>query len=748
MDVDGLASPARVRPRGPEGAGRCAAKSERRGIMNSRRGLYITLFGLFLASGFCGLLYQVVWLRLAFAAFGVITPVLSIVLSVFMLGLSLGSWVGGRWIDELTLRSGRSAAWYYAGTELLIGIGGLLVPSIFSAGQAALLPAGAMDSTRYLFLSALVLGISILPWCILMGFTYPFMMAFIREVDEGNRTGFSYLYLANVIGAMLGTLATAAVLIEILGLHRTSWVAVALNFAVAAVSAKLAGTSPGPCPAAIAEAPVAVGSAERSPLIASILFATGFISMAMEVVWTRAFTPVLRTTIYSFALLLAVYLLATSCGSLLYRRHLARGGTRPISELIAIMSACVFLPILLNDPRFLMSRPAAIARTLLSIVPLCVCLGYLTPKLIDEFANGRPRETGRAYAINIVGCILGPLFGGYVLLPFLGVKQSMLLLGIPILIYFVLHLSEYRRRPAFAAATGLLTVVLFAVAALYSTSYEDRAFYEVGKLRRDHVATVLAAGSGREKHLFVNGISMTNLTPITKIMAHLPLASRNRKPESALVICFGMGTTVRSLSRWDIDITAVELVPSVPNVFDYFFKDAGDVLKNPEVQVVIDDGRRFLRRTEKKFDLITIDPPPPVEAAGSSLLYSREFYRLIKTRLKDDGILQTWFPGGEKLTYEASARAIVDEFPYVRIYHSIENWGYHFSASMQPIEKPGVGDFIARMPEGAREDMLEWADGQSLEAYVGSILEREVPLKDALNPDSRVCVTDDQPYNE
>jgi spermidine synthase len=716
--------------------------------MNSRRGLYVTLFGLFLASGFCGLLYQVVWLRLAFAAFGVITPVLSIVLSVFMLGLSLGSWAGGRWIDALTLRSGRSAAWYYAGAELLIGIGGLVVPSIFSAGQAALLPAGAMDSTRYLFLSALVLGISILPFCIVMGFTYPFMMAFIREVDEDNKTGFSYLYLANVIGAMLGTLATAAVLIEILGMHRTLWVAVALNFAVAAVAAKLAGSSPGSRPAAMAEAPDATGSIERSPLIASILFATGFISMSMEVVWTRAFTPVLRTTIYSFALLLSVYLFATSCGSLLYRRHLSRGRARPISELIAIMSACVFLPIVLNDPRFRTSRPIVITQTLLSIVPFCVCLGYLTPKLIDEFANGRPREAGRAYAINIVGCILGPLFGGYVLLPFLGVKQSMLLLGIPILIYFVLHLSEYARRPAFAAATGLMAIIMFAVAALYSTSYEDRAFYQVGKLRRDHVATVLAAGSGRQKQLFVNGITMTMLSPITKIMAHLPLASRDRKPESALVICFGMGTTVRSLSHWDIDITAVELVPSVPKVFDYFFEDAGDVLKNPKVHVVIDDGRRFLRRTEKKFDLITIDPPPPVEASGSSLLYSREFYRLIRTRLKDDGILQTWFPGGEKLTYEAIARAIVDEFPYVRIYHSIENWGYHFSASMQPIEKPGVADFIARMPEGAREDMLEWANGQSLEAYVGSILEREVPLQHGLNPDSHVCVTDDQPYNE
>jgi spermidine synthase len=273
-------------------------------------------------------------------------------------------------------------------------------------------------------------------------------------------------------------------------------------------------------------------------------------------------------------LLLAVYLLATWCGSLLYRRHLARGGTRPISELIAVMSACVFLPIVVNDPRFQASRAAVITRTLLSIVPFCVCLGYLTPKLIDAFANGRPREAGRAYAINIVGCILGPLFGGYVLLPFLGVKQSMLLLGIPILIYFVLHLSEYARRPAFAAATGLLTIVLFAVAARYSTSYEDRAFYQVGKLRRTTSPPSWPPAQAG-KQLFVNGISMTNLTPITKIMAHLPLASRDRKPESALVICFGMGTTVRSLSRWDIDITAVELVPSVPDVFDYFFKNAG-----------------------------------------------------------------------------------------------------------------------------------------------------------------------------
>jgi len=708
--------------------------------------VYVALFGLFVASGFCGLLYQIVWLRLAFAAFGVITPVLSIVLSVFMLVLAVGSRAGGRWIDALTRRTGLSALWFYAAAELSIGVGGLLVPSIFAVGEATLLPAGAMDSTRYLVLSAVVLAVSITPWCVLMGVTYPFVLAFVREVDPRNTTSFSHLYLANVVGALLGTVVTAGVLIELLGLRRTSWVAVGVNVAIAAIAAALARSSPGPRPDAVPEA--ASGDGTSSPAdVASILFATGFIAMAMEVVWTRAFTPILRTTIYAFASLLAVYLLATSCGSLLYRRHVARGRAASLPELMALLSTCVFLPVVLNDPRFWISRPVVIALTLLGIVPFCAGLGYLTPKLIDEFAGGRPRAAGRAYAVNIVGCILGPLFAGYVLLPFLGVKYSMLVLGLPILGYFALPARRQLGQPAFAAS-AVAALALVATGALFSTSYEDRAFYRVGELRRDHVATVLATGEDRQKLLFVNGITVTNMTPITKVMAHLPLASLDRNPESALVICLGMGTTLRSLERWNIDVTAVELVPSVRDVFGYFFDDTDRIRKNPKCEIVIDDGRRFLRRTDRTYDVITIDPPPPVEASGSSLLYSREFYRLIKPRLKEGGILQTWFPGGQGLTYQAVLRAITDEFPYVRVYRSIEDWGYHFSASMRPFAKPSVDTFIARMPERARADLLEWADGASLDVYVGAILGREIAFRDTLNADREVCVTDDRPYNE
>src|SRR5208283_137688 len=143
-------------------------------------------------------------------------------------------------------------------------------------------------------------------------------------------------------------------------------------------------------------------------------------------------------------------------------------------------------------------------------------------------------------------------------------------------------------------------------------------------------ASVISLDDADGKKLLVNGIGMTVLTPITKFMIHLPLAYHEGKPESALIICFGMGTSYRSALSWDIDTTAVELVPSVTKAFGFYHTNAAQILANPKGHVVIDDGRRFLRRTREKFDVIVIDPPPPVETAGSSLLFSAEFYALAK----------------------------------------------------------------------------------------------------------------------
>jgi spermidine synthase len=289
------------------------------------------LFLLFFLSGFSSLAYQVIWTRMAFASFGIITPVLSVVISVFMLGLAVGSWAGGRWISGLTRKTGHSAVILYACAELLIGLGALVVPSLFTLGEEVLLAAGQTDSFSYLTLSAVVLAAAILPWCVCMGTTFPFMMAYIRERDRDNTQSFSYLYLANVLGAMSGTILTAIVLVEVFGFHNTLRIAAAGNFIIAGAGIWLGWkqrksadpeTPREPDPAAPADLPPAGQSQAR--LIRWILFSTGFCAMAMEVVWTREFTPVLKTLVYSFALIVFTYLGATFVGSLIYRRHRRR----------------------------------------------------------------------------------------------------------------------------------------------------------------------------------------------------------------------------------------------------------------------------------------------------------------------------------------------------------------------------------------------------------------------------------------
>src|SRR5262252_1931880 len=198
------------------------------------------LFLMFFCSEFCSLLYQVVWVRMAFAHFGVITPVLSVVLSVFMLGLGLGSLLGGTWIEWWSRRLKISSAYFYGVAELTIGIGAFAVPQLFQAGEDYLLKAGEASSTGYLLISAIFIVVAILPWCIMMGATFPLMMSFIRQTDPANQSSFSFLYLANVMGAAAGAAMTALVLVELFGFRETYIIAATINCLIAATSFALA----------------------------------------------------------------------------------------------------------------------------------------------------------------------------------------------------------------------------------------------------------------------------------------------------------------------------------------------------------------------------------------------------------------------------------------------------------------------------------------------------------------------------
>jgi predicted membrane-bound spermidine synthase len=721
------------------------------------------LFFLFFLSGLSSLVYQVVWTRMAFASFGIITPVLSVVLSVFMLGLAVGSWAGGRWIPALAAKTGFSSVFFYAGAEMLIGLGAFTVPKLFAVGEHILLASGETDSFGYLSFSALVLAASILPWCVCMGATFPFMMAFIRERDSGNAESFSFLYLANVLGAMSGTFLAAVVWIEAFGFHRTLWLAAAGNFTIAFISgclgweqqqsARLAGKTD--APAMTAAAASARTGTVQGGMIKWILFSTGFMSMAMEVVWTRAFIPVLKTQVYSFAMIVFTYLGATFIGSWMYRRDLRRNCPRPPGKLIAALAVTAFLPVLVNDSRLVVANWTGVIDTfsviilLASICPVCTLLGYLTPSLIDEYAAGQPTKAGQAYAINVVGCIFGPLFACYILLPNLSERHALILLGLPFfLFYFLLCRVQSRQQQL---RWGLLAGVVLAASVFLVRDFEGMLIRsEKGTtIRRDYTASVISMEADGYKWLLVNGIGMTTLTPITKFMVHLPLAFHKGKPESTLVICFGMGTTYRSALSWNIDTTVVELVPSVTKAFGFYHADAARAVNDPNGHMITDDGRRYLKRTDKKFDVIVVDPPPPVQAAGSSLLFSREFYELARQHLKPGGILQMWYPGDKEIvTGQAVIRSIHESFPYVRCFPSVFGWGVHMLGSMEPIEPLDAWQLAARMPENARQDLLEWNVSKDAPAYLGQVLTNEYSVAALLNPDAEIQVTDDKPFNE
>ena len=152
-----------------------------------------------------------------------------------MLGLSLGSWIGGKWISYLKNKTNLSAIIFYGLTEIIIGLGAFAVPQLFTIDARLLLPLGEINSFQYLLLSALVLGLSIFPFCFAMGVTYPFMMEFIQELKWEERTSFSYLYLANGVGAMFGTIMTALFLVEKLGFSKTLMFGAFGNFSIALI---------------------------------------------------------------------------------------------------------------------------------------------------------------------------------------------------------------------------------------------------------------------------------------------------------------------------------------------------------------------------------------------------------------------------------------------------------------------------------------------------------------------------------
>lgn len=706
----------------------------------------IWFFVFFFISGFCSVLYELVWLRLSMAQFGVTTAMVSIVLSVFMGGLGLGSWLSGKWLDAGGgSRKAQSASvralQIYALIELLIGVSGIVAPWELLWGRHLLSSLDLSSSFLYYSAAGLLVAGALVPWCALMGATIPVAMKALGQMypQEAGRS-FSYLYMANVAGAVAGTVLPLF-FIELFGFHGTLKIGVTCNALIFGFAMLLSRERPGPAPAVESAPSFAKTAGSNSLLI--LLFLTGLTSMGMEVVWVRRFTPYLGTVVYAFASILGVYLVATFCGARAYRWWSSRN-TRQVALLWTLLALAALFPLVTTSPNVFVSKAF---RLVVGLMPFTGLLGFITPMLVDRFSSGDPGHAGRAYAINVVGCILGPLLAGFGLLPYWSERTSLILLSVP---WFIVGLRAVWPRQAASRMARGAAYALLPLAALiihYSKGYEQG--FPQREVLRDSTATVMAVGSGMQKKILVNGYGMTVLSPVTKMMAHLPLAFLDHPPQSALDICFGMGTTFRSLMTWNIHTTAVELVPSVPPLFGYFHPDGPQLFQSPLAKLVIDDGRRYLERSDEQYDLITIDPPPPPSAAGSSLLYSKEFYTLARKHLRPGGILAQWLPSGDEQDFSAVARAVKDSFPYVRVFYWRTTWGYHFLASERPLPTRSAADLAQGIPPAAAADLVEWGPERDAVSQFAWILSREIDIRQLIaKSPATPALRDDRPINE
>ena len=612
----------------------------------------------------------------------------------------------------------------------------------------------AWQSWHYYVLSGVWMAVVLLPWCTLLGSTFPLLMSVIKlTCSEGSEKSFSYLYLANVFGALLGTLASAFVFIELVGFRRTLWISFCLNATVGLLSLWISmRLSPFVFEPRVNSRPAVQHQHYGVPqsIVLLMLFTTGFVSMGSEVVWMRQFTPYMGNSIYAFAMIVAVYLLATCLGARDYRRWSSSSEKTQSKSIWSLLAFSALLPALGASPLLPFSIGDIEGQRVAAIFLFCALAGFVTPMLVDAWSNGEPDAAGLAYASNILGCIAGPLVASFGLEPFIGERWSLLVLALPL--FGIAGLLAFRTdarsegngpRIKFFAAVVASAMVLY-----FSADFE--AAYPSKRVYRDYAATVIATGRDFDRNLMVNGVGMTNLTPITKYISHLPLASMNRMPRNGLVICFGMGTSFRSMLSWDIPTTAVDLIPSVPKAFSYFHEDALELQQSSLAKIVIDDGRRFLDGSNEKYDVIVVDPPPPVPATGSSLLYSREFYAVIKRHLSEDGVFQNWYPLGDDASTAAITKALMESFPYVRAFRSYDpKYGIHFLASMHPLASETGSELASRMPARAAADFVEWGPEASAAMQFDLLLSHEVPLEQLVNEDPKVPpLSDDEPINE
>jgi spermidine synthase len=753
---------------------------EKRSMQNTSFFRTSQVYFIFMVSGASALIYQVIWSRWLGLIFGNTTTSISIVLGSFMLGLALGSWGIGRFLHRIN-----NPLRVYAFMELGIGIFAVFFPFLTEFTDFIFTMAVSTGSlTTFSILARTLLAFSLLlvPTT-LMGATLPLLTDFFRRNPRYTRSWkVGMLYAANTIGAALGIVLASFFLIELIGVSATTRTAAVLNLLIALVGFRLA-SSVDFVPGSEQENTGNNKLNINGKLAIAVLTASGAIALASEVLWTRTLETLVGNSTYAFSMIVLLYLVGIAAGSWAMSLIVNRLKQVPLwmASLQLGMGIWIFIALSLFDGitnSIFQYRgvlvPLSIMlwnylKVMVVLLPLSLLSGACFPiatRIMDPNAED---ATGvliaRAYAWNTAGAVAGSIIAGFIIAPFFDYFDSLYLLAFlycitAFAVYLTLGVAEWQvsRMRLVYISTGIFSVVMLGIAFLKiagSTDYAARfdakhPLFQVvyHKQGLQGVTTVIKKrGEDTARKLLVNGMGMTVKLTDTKMMAHWPMLL-HPDPKDTLVICFGMGTTYRSAISHGGNVTVVELVKEVLGAFDYFYKDASRVRSYAKGRMIVNDGRNYLKLTQEKYDVITIDPPPPIDAAGVNSLYSKEFLELAKTHLKRGGIMAQWipFPGSQagvddNETYKMLFYTFTDVFPYVYFQRGYHNVGMHVLGSLEPLENISMHILEKRLSQEVISDIREW-DAVPL-AYLQGI--RRFERTDDVY---EIITTDDRPYLE
>jgi spermidine synthase len=699
-----------------------------------------------MASGAAGLIYQVVWTQDLVLVFGNTTQAIVTTVTAFLAGLGIGALLGAAIGEKL-----RRALVVYgllevavAGLALLMPLAFGIIATVFRSAYLSL-PPGEVALIRFgLAFAALT------PVTLIMGMTLPVLTRHLVRTDPDVGERIARLYGLNTLGAVVGSVASGFLLIELLGLRGTTFVAVCLNLGAGVgallISRALPKTELVRSPATERHQPLR----PRQWLLLAVTFLSGLVSLALEVLWTRVLLQATGSSIYVFVAVVAVFLIGIAGGSLVYERQKHR--TPQMSTLGACLAGAASLalvPLIVSN----IEGPAGLPVVVPLILPVTGLLGYafpLTVRLFVDSAAHASRGVGFVYAANTAGCVVGTVAAGFLLIPVLGASASIITLCI-------VEVAVASQRPLWAclavALTGILVLLLFVPVA--RQTYVQRRLAPIAAPKahfEDSAATVdVVGGRPRARQLLVNGTGITKLTIDTKLLAYIPKALRPNA-SSMLNICFGMGTTYRSSIILGLHTDAVELDPTVPTVMSWFYPDANRYLHSPLGHVIINDGRNYVRLSNKRYDLITIDAPPPIWSAGAEVLLTRQFYQEAQARLEPGGVLTSFVPYSGPALEKLILRTFRASFRYVTVIYGPRPYGMYLlgseapmilraSAIMKVFGSPAARADLAGAPDYGPVPVTSWP----------SIIHRLVWLKDGqvnAYTGAGPLLTDDHPLSE